>query len=73
MSSPTEISLDAKRKTRHWPKWLRRGSMELVACCLITLGILMLLQPFALILYTWSFVTMLIGTVMFMVVSKFPQ
>jgi len=46
--------------------------MELWACGLITLGILMLLQPFALILYTWSFVTMLAGTVMFMVVSKFP-
>ncbi|MEY4882262.1 MAG: hypothetical protein RIS34_116 [Pseudomonadota bacterium] len=57
----------------HWPKWLRRGPMEILACCLITLGILMLLQPLALVLYTWSFVIMLIGTVMFMVVSKFPQ
>jgi len=55
-----------------WPLWLRRSRMELWACGLITLGILMLLQPFALILYTWSFVTMLAGTVMFMVVSKFP-
>ena len=35
--------------------------------------VLMLLQPFALLLYTWSFVTMLFGTLMFMVVSKFPQ
>jgi hypothetical protein len=25
------------------------------------------------VLYTWSFVTMLAGTVMFMVVSKFPE
>jgi hypothetical protein len=33
----------------------------------------MLLQPFALFLYTWSFLTMLGGTVMFMVVSKFPE
>jgi len=33
----------------------------------------MLLQPFALVLYTWSFVTILAGTVMFMVVSKFPE
>lgn len=55
------------------PKWLRRGPMELVACVLISLGILMLLQPFAMILYTWSFVTMLFGTVMFTVVSKLPQ
>lgn len=56
-----------------WPQWLRRGPMELVACAVICVGILMLLQPFALILYTWSFATMLSGTVMFMVVSKFPQ
>ena len=56
-----------------WPKAVRRGPMELVACGLITLGILMLLQPLALVLFTWSFVTMLLGTVMFMVVSKFPQ
>jgi hypothetical protein len=47
--------------------------MEIAACVLITLGLLMLLQPFFLILYTWSFVTMLAGTVMFMLVSKFPE
>ena len=59
--------------SRAWPRWLSRGPLELVACAVISLGILMLLQPFALILYTWSFVTMLFGTVMFMVVSKFPE
>ena len=58
---------------RRWPRRLRRGPMEIVACVVITVGILMLLQPFALALYTWSFLTMLLGTVMFMVVSKFPE
>jgi hypothetical protein len=57
----------------NWPKRLRRGPMEIAACVVITLGLLMLLQPFFLILYTWSFVTMLAGTVMFMLVSKFPE
>ena len=56
-----------------WPRWLRRGVLEIVACVVIGVGLFMLLQPFALILYTWSFVTMLTGTVMFMVVSKFPE
>ena len=56
-----------------WPRWLRRNTMELVACGVIGLGLFMLLQPFALFLYTWSFLTMLGGTVMFMVVSKFPE
>jgi len=33
----------------------------------------MLLQPFFLRLYTWSFLTMLVGVVMFTIVSKFPE
>ena len=57
----------------NWPRFLRRNTMELVACCVIGLGLFMLLQPFALFLYPWSFHTMLGGTVMFMVVSKFPE
>jgi hypothetical protein len=56
-----------------WPRWLRRGPMEIAACVLISLGVLMLLQPFAIELYTYSFVVTLIGTAMFMVVSKFPD
>jgi hypothetical protein len=56
-----------------WPAWLRRGPLENVATAVIGIGFLMLFQPFALMLYTWSFVTMLVGTVMFIVVSKFPE
>jgi hypothetical protein len=51
----------------------RRGPWEAFATILIALGIVMLLQPLALALFTYSFVTILIGTVMFMVVSKFPD
>lgn len=60
-------------KASSWPAPLRRGPMEMLACVLIALGISMMLQPFALVLYTWSFLTTLVGTVMFMVVSKFPN
>jgi len=56
-----------------WPRWLRRGRMELVACAVIALGLAMMLQPIALVLYTWSFATTLFGTAMFIVVSKFPD
>ena len=58
---------------RRWPRWLRRGPMELVACVLIGVGVLMLLQPYALVLYTYSFIVTLVGTAMFIVVSKFPD
>jgi len=47
--------------------------MEMAACIIIALGLLMMLQPIAMVLFTWSFVTTLFGTVMFMVVSKFPE
>jgi hypothetical protein len=47
--------------------------MENIATVLIALGFLMMFQPFVLSLYTWSFVTLLAGTVMFIVVSKFPE
>lgn len=60
-------------KTRSWPKWLRRGPMEKLACVLIAVGIFMMLQPFALLLFTHSFLTTLGGVLMFTVVSKFPD
>ena len=63
----------AQRSARRWPAWARRGPMEIAACIVIAVGIFMMLQPFALILFTWSFVTTLAGVVMFTIVSKFPH
>lgn len=51
----------------------RRGPWEMLASCLIALGVVMLMQPYFLSLYTWSFIVMLTGTVMFIVVSHFPD
>jgi hypothetical protein len=66
------MTTSTKRKSS-WPRLLRRGLLENIATALIGIGFLMLFQPFALSLYTWSFVTMLVGTVMFIIVSKFPE
>ena len=52
---------------------LRRGPWELLASILIGLGVVMLMQPFWLTLYSWSFLITLIGTVMFIIVSHFPE
>jgi hypothetical protein len=49
---------------------LRRGPLEAVATTIIAAGVVMLMQPFSLTLYSWSFVTTLFGTVMFTIVSK---
>ncbi|SON56864.1 hypothetical protein HDIA_3323 [Hartmannibacter diazotrophicus] len=52
---------------------LRRGPWEMLASIIIALGVVMLMQPFALWAYTWSFIVTLTGTVMFIVVSHFPD
>ena len=52
---------------------LRRGPWEMLATILIALGVFMLMQPFALALFTWSFLVTLVGTVMFIIVSHFPE
>lgn len=52
---------------------LRRGPWELVASILIGLGIVMLMQPFVMWAFTYSFVVTLTGTVMFIIVSHFPE
>jgi hypothetical protein len=71
--SATAGSSSTGATNSRWPRWLRREPMELAACALIGTGVLMLLQPFAIVLYTYSFATMLAGTVMFTIVSKFPE
>lgn len=52
---------------------LKRGSWELLASVLIAVGVVMLMQPFALWLFSYSFLITLVGTVMFIVVSHFPE
>ena len=51
----------------------RRSAWEMLASILIALGVFMLMQPFALWIFTWSFIITLIGTVMFVIVSHFPE
>jgi hypothetical protein len=52
---------------------LRRAPWEMLATILIALGVVMLMQPFALVLFTYSFIVTLVGTVMFIIVSHFPE
>ena len=52
---------------------LRRGPWEGLATAVIAAGVVMLMQPLALALYTYSFVTILAGTVIFVVASHFKD
>ena len=54
-------------------RWFRRGPWETVTMTLIGGGIVMLVQPLSMDLYSYSFVTILAGTVGYVVVSHFPE
>jgi hypothetical protein len=67
------MSLDVTSSNTHRglaDRFLRRGPLEAVATAIIAAGVVMLMQPFSLTLYSWSFATTLFGTVMFTIVSK---
>jgi hypothetical protein len=62
-----------QRQEAGWPRWMRRGRWEGAAMALIGLGVLMLMQPLSLTLYGYSFVTILAGTLGFVIASHFPE
>ena len=51
----------------------RRRPWENASTVVIGAGIFMLMQPFALELYTWSFAVTLAGTLGFVITSHFPE
>ena len=67
------MSHQVECRTSRFPFWLRRGRCEAVTMGLIGLGVVMLMQPFSLNLYSYSFVTILAGTLGFVIVSHFPD
>ncbi len=54
-------------------RFCKRGPWENAATLCIAAGVVMLMQPFFLVLYTWSFLVTLTGVVLFTIVSKFPD
>ena len=54
-------------------RWSPRRIAETAATTLTVCGVLMLMQPFFLVLYTWSFAVTLAGTTLFVIGSKFPD
>lgn len=54
-------------------RFFRRGPWEAMAMTLIGAGIAMLVQPWSIDLYGYSFVTILAGTLGYVFVSHFPE
>ena len=60
-------------KRSGWRRLFRRGPWENTATVLIAAGVVMLMQPYLMALYTWSFAVILVGTLGFVIVSHFPE
>jgi len=70
------MSVEMEAAPAHRPLWrriLRRRICENLATVIIGVGVVMLMQPVSLWLYGYSLITMLVGTVMFVIVTKFPE
>ena len=51
----------------------RRVYWENLSTILILIGVFMLLQPFAMWMFTYSFIVILVGTIGFIITSHFPD
>jgi|YNPBryunderm2012_1023409.scaffolds.fasta_scaffold02627_4 hypothetical protein len=67
MSEESNEMRTVSRRIRH------KRNLERTAMSIMALGALMMFQPFALVLYTYSFVVILVGTLMFIIVSHLPD
>ena len=54
-------------------KIFRRVYWENLSTVLILIGVFMLLQPFAMWMFTYSFIVILVGTIGFIITSQFPD
>jgi hypothetical protein len=64
---------EAAIKNRRRIRLFRRGPWEVAAMTLIAAGIVMLVQPWSIDLYCYSFVTILVGSFGYVAVSHFPD
>ena len=72
MSAVVETPPNATRRSL-LRRIFRRGPWETVAVAAIAVGVVMMMQPFWLWLYSESFRVILVGTVAYVIVSKFPD
>ena len=71
MKADDQVSAPSPRSSRS--KVFRRGPCEAAASAIIAAGVVMLMQPFSITLYGWSFAMTLTGVLAFMIGSKLPE
>jgi hypothetical protein len=71
MSADLDFVADAPATGRI--RVFRRGPLETAASSVIAAGVIMMMQPFSMTLYGWSFVTTVAGTLLFTIAGRFPE
>ncbi len=61
------------REKSRLARFFRRGPWENTATIIIAVGVIMLLQPFSMALFSNAFGVILTGTLGFLIVSHFPE
>jgi hypothetical protein len=68
-----DTKMDEASLQRGKRRVFRRGPWENASTAVIGLGIFLLMQPFSLDLFSWSFTVILAGTLGFVITSHFPE
>jgi len=67
-----KMPIEAQGK-RGRPAWLRRAVWEPVTLVIIGLGLVMLMQPFVKLLFSYSFIVLLAGVIGYSIAGKLPE
>ena len=63
----------AAQKQSLMRRLFRRGPWEAAATVTIAAGVFMLMQSLSMVLFSYSFTVILVGTIGFVIVSHFPE
>lgn len=55
------------------PWWRRGPPWERISASLLGIGLVMLMQPWSLVLFSYAFTVVLVGVVLFSIAVKLPQ
>jgi hypothetical protein len=69
----TPANAGAKNGNGKPRRLFRRGPWENASTVVIGVGIVMLMQPFAMALFSYSFTVILVGAIGFVITSHFPE
>jgi hypothetical protein len=69
----TDLHARVPTPERQGIRFFRRRIWENAATAIIAAGVVMLMQPFSITLFGWSFVTTLIGIATFTIASKMRE